>query len=397
MWLSEAFGGPNASHGIWKTKTYRSKKNLHAWVTFCFGVATRVEELRWSYVFRCEICLIQRIWLNFFEEGTRCKPEMFGLWAGKMWSLYLKLFGDDRTIQPLQPPGFRPRGRVRKGNRWDVHSPRSWYPKLRLMGRQMYGLNPCSVDKISISLSFLERNFNMVSCMYPNCRMFVHPCCLEDILGKAMLVLQKKVCPALKSLQTKKNNRKFEIKQSLRRMLNQIWWGSSRKHCCYIDSAYRTHVCQHGKPAQTSLTIFFSLEPCHCFEQNSTHRIHVWYNTSPMDPMGYGWLMISFTLPTPWPNDDFHQFHRRICFFFSPKIWFFPPKTMIFTIHFRVPLFLETPIFFPREHLASRHRAIRSFYKTNGWRAPKWWALEKVTGPFKMASFLVYMLDLCGL
>ena len=34
--------------------------------------------------------------------------------------------------------------------------------------------------------------------------------------------------------------------------------------------------------------------------------------------------------------------------------------------------------------------------KTNGWRAPKWWALEKVTGPFKKWQLLVSMLDFWG-
>ena len=34
--------------------------------------------------------------------------------------------------------------------------------------------------------------------------------------------------------------------------------------------------------------------------------------------------------------------------------------------------------------------------KTNGWRAPKQWALEKVTGPFENGNFLVSMLDFFG-
>ena len=33
--------------------------------------------------------------------------------------------------------------------------------------------------------------------------------------------------------------------------------------------------------------------------------------------------------------------------------------------------------------------------KTNGWRAPKWWALEKVTGPLKNGNFW-YTLDFWG-
>lgn len=41
----------------------------------------------------------------------------------------------------------------------------------------------------------------------------------------------------------------MEIIALLRRMLNRIWYGSSGKHCCYIDSAYLAHLCQHGKPA----------------------------------------------------------------------------------------------------------------------------------------------------
>ena len=30
---------------------------------------------------------------------------------------------------------------------------------------------------------------------------------------------------------------------------------------------------------------------------------------------------------------------------------------------------------------------IVTLLKTNGWRVPKWWALEKVTGPFKYGNF----------
>lgn len=81
--------------------------------------------------------------------------------------------------------------------------------------------------------------------MYSNCRMFV--------FGKWMLLLVKRCAQHGEFLQTKKNDRTFEITQWLRRMWNRIWYGSSGKHCCYIDSAYLAHLCQHGKPAQTPL------------------------------------------------------------------------------------------------------------------------------------------------
>lgn len=116
------------------------------------------KDLRNSSILDC--CSKSEMWpfrmlVLLWSLGLSLPTTMWGIWRlGKLQPTGFP--GSQWFPAKTSTPFPWPRGRVRKGNRWDVHSPRSWYQNGgRLVGTSD-GLNHSSRKKISNDLSFLE-------------------------------------------------------------------------------------------------------------------------------------------------------------------------------------------------------------------------------------------------